>query len=660
MNLRELFVLAKNVVIGRARNLSDKSLFHQTTLIALFAWVGLGADGLSSSCYGPEAAFLALKGHTFLSLFVAAATILTIVVICTSYSQIIEAFPSGGGGYLVASKLLSPTAGVVSGCALIGDYVLTIALSVASGTDALFSLLPLEWQIWKVKFSVCIVIFLTLLNLRGVKESVLLWVPVFFVFVVTYAVVIVYGIASHAGELPGIANGVASDVQATASQIGWWAMLVVILRAYSLGAGTYTGIEAVSNGLNALREPRVETGKRTMVYMATSLSFVVGGLLLAYLLYHVEHVDGKTLNAVLFERMTAAWPATAAKIFVVAALASSAALLFIAAQTGFLGGPRILANMAVDRWMPTRFAALSDRLVTENGILLMGAAALAMVLCTHATVGVLVVLYSINVFITFTLSQLGMVRHWWLERANMPTWKRKLCVNGFGLLLTSGILISLCVVKFSEGGWATLLFTGFLVAAAFWIKRHYRQTQTQLERLNELVAAAGIDPANIKDTGAPAPACDPKARTAVFLVNGFNGLGLHTLLAVVRMFPKVYQNFVFLQVGVVDAGTFKGAAEMENLREHSRREVERYVTYMRQEGFYAEAHFAVGTDVADEAAKLCAKVAQRFPQAQFFAGQLVFQNENLITRWLHNHTVFELQRRLYQNGWPMLILPIQV
>ena len=235
MNLRELFVLAKNVVIGRARNLSDKSLFHQTTLIALFAWVGLGADGLSSSCYGPEAAFLALKGHTFLSLFVAAATILTIVVICTSYSQIIEAFPSGGGGYLVASKLLSPTAGVVSGCALIGDYVLTIALSVASGTDALFSLLPVEWQIWKVKFSVCIVIFLTLLNLRGVKESVLLWVPVFFVFVLTYTVAIVYGIASHAGELPGIANGVASDVQATASQIGWWAMLVVILRAYSLG-----------------------------------------------------------------------------------------------------------------------------------------------------------------------------------------------------------------------------------------------------------------------------------------------------------------------------------------------------------------------------------------------------------------------------------------
>jgi amino acid transporter len=660
MNLREWFVLAKNVVIGRARNLSDKSLFHQTTLIALFAWVGLGADGLSSSCYGPEAAFVALQTHTYLSLFVAVATILTIIVICTSYSQIIEAFPSGGGGYLVASKLLSPTAGVVSGCALIGDYVLTIALSIASGTDALFSLLPAGWLGFKTAFAAGGIIFLSLLNLRGVKESVLLWVPVFFLFVLTYSVAIVFGIGSHAGELPAIANGVASDVQAAAAQIGTWGVIVVILRAYSLGAGTYTGIEAVSNGMNSLREPRVETGKRTMVYMATSLSFVVGGLLLAYLLYHVSPVPGKTLNAVLFEQLTSDWSPLAAKIFVVTALVSSTAMLFIAAQTGFLGGPRVLANMAVDRWMPTRFASLSDRLVTQNGVLLMGAAALALVLLTRAAVSLLVVLYSINVFITFSLSQLGMVRHWWLERSKEPKWKSKILINGFGLLLTGGILVSLCVVKFFEGGWATLFVTGALIAIAFWVKRHYKQTQYQLQRLDELVAAAGIDPANIRDAHVPAPVCDHKARTAVFLVNGFNGLGLHTLLAVVRMFPKNYQNFIFLQVGVVDAGSFKGASEMDNLREHSQREVGRYVTFMRQQGYYAEAHFALGTDVADEAAKLCEQVAQRFPQVQFFAGQLVFKDENLLTRWLHNYTVFELQRRLYQNGWPMLILPIQV
>jgi hypothetical protein len=455
-----------------------------------------------------------------------------------------------------------------------------------------------------------------------------------------------------------------ADMNSGAADLGWLGLAAVVLKAYSLGAGTYTGIEAVSNGLNTLREPRVQTGKRTMIYMAASLSFVVGGLLLAYLLYHVTHVEGKTLNAVLFEKITAAWPPFASKGFVIAAMASSAALLFIAAQTGFFGGPRVLANMAVDRWMPTRFATLSDRLVTQNGVLLMGLAALLVIVVAAlfakgGLVNTLVVLYSINVFITFSLSQLGMVRHWWLERAQEPKWKTRIFINGFGLLLTSGILVSLCVVKFDEGGWVTLLVTGALVGAAFWVKNHYRQTQKKLYRLNELVAAAMADEAVTAVEKPPIP-CNPNARTAVFLVNGFNGLGLHTLLAVVRMFPKVYDNFIFLQVGVLDAGNFKGAAEVENLREHAQHEVNRYVAYMGKRGFHTEAHFALGTDIVDEAAKLCDQIAGRFPQAQFFAGQLVFKDENFVTGWLHNHTVFELQRRLYQHGLAMLILPIQV
>lgn len=660
-----VFRLVKDVVIGRERNLSDRRIFHNMSLVALLAWVGLGADGLSSSCYGPESAFLALKGHTHLSLFVAAASVLTIVVICLSYSQIIEQFPSGGGGYLVASKLLSPTFGVISGCALIGDYILTIAISVASGADALFSMLPPDWQkVWELKFTLGIVVFLTMLNLRGVKESVVLWVPVFFIFVGTYTFGIIWAVTSHFGQLPDITHGVVDDLRTGSAEAGWFGLVALILRAYSLGAGTYTGIEAVSNGLNALREPRVQTGKRTMVYMGASLSFVVGGLLLAYLLYHVEHVEGKTLNAVLFEAITVGWPGWLSKGFVVAAMASSAALLFIAAQTGFFGGPRVLSNMAVDRWMPTRFATLSDRLVTQNGVLLMGLAAYLVLWATSlfsqgSLVNTLVVLYSINVFITFSLSQLGMVRLWWIGRQKEQRWKHKMIINGFGLVLTGGILISLCVVKFFEGGWATLLVTGLLIGLAFWVKSHYRRTQKKLHRLNELVAAALADDA-LTVVEKPAPQCDPNARTSVFLVNGFNGLGLHTLLAVVRMFPKVYRNFVFVQVGVLDAGNFKGAAEVDNLREHSRTEVERYVSYMSRRGFYAEAHYALGTDIVDEAAKLCNAMAEKFPQSQFFAGQLVFKDESLITRWLHNHTVFELQRRLYQNGRPMLILPIQV
>ena len=655
----DIFNLAKDVCIGKARNLSDKKVFHSMSLIALLAWVGLGADGLSSSCYGPEAAFMALKGHTHLSLFVAAASILTIIIICLSYAQIIEVFPSGGGGYLVASKLLSPTVGVVSGCALIGDYVLTIAISVASGTDALYSMLPLEWQAWKLKFSVIIVIFLTVLNLRGAKESVILWVPVFFLFVATYTFGIAWTIGTHFGELPDIGRGMVTDVRSDCAEVGVFGFIAVVLRAYSLGAGTYTGIEAVSNGLNSLREPRVQTGKRTMLYMCVSLSFIVGGLLLAYLLYHVEHVDGQTLNAVLFGKMTAAWPGWLGHSFVVAAMASSAALLFIAAQTGFFGGPRILANLAVDRWMPAPFANLSDRLVTQNGVLIMGLAALLVVLFTEAAVDVLVVLYSINVFITFSLSQLGMVRHWWELRAQERKWKSKILINGTGLLLTGGILISLCMVKFFEGGWVTLLVTGVLIGAAFWVKRYYRLTQKKLERLNELVAAAMSDHA-VTTAIKPSPPRDTDARTAVFLVHGFNGIGLHTLLSVIRMFPKVYHNFIFVQVGVLDAGNFKGAMEVENLRKHTHTEVGRYVSYIGRHGYYSESHVALGTDIVDEAEKLCNEVAEQFPQAQFFAGQLVFDDENRIGRWLHNHTVFELQRRLYQDNRVMLVLPIKV
>jgi len=419
----------------------------------------------------------------------------------------------------------------------------------------------------------------------------------------------------------------------------------------------------VSNGLNTLREPRVQTGKRTMVYMAVSLSVVVGGLFLAYLLYHVMPTENKTLNAVLFEKLTADWPPLAGRSFVIAALAASAALLVIGAQTGFFSGPRVLANMAVDRWMPTRFATLSDRLVTQNGVLLMGFAALMVTLAaaffaSGGLVSTLVVLYSINVFITFSLSQLGMVRLWWRERARQPGWRGKLAINGFGLLLSGSILILLCVVKFHQGGWATLIVTGALIGVAFWVKSHYKQTQKKLHRLSELVAAALADDAIVQEK--TPPPCNPHARTAVFLVNGFNGLGLHTLLAVVRMFPKVYQNFVFVQVGVLDAGNFKGAAEVENLREHAQSEVQRFVTYMSKRGFYAEGSVVLGTDIVDEAAKACDLIAEKFSEAQFFAGQLVFKDESLATRWLHNHTVFELQRRLYQHGRAMLILPIQV
>ncbi len=186
-NKDPLFKRIKSLLIGKSRSVSDPSIFHKLSLIAFFAWVGLGADGLSSSCYGPEEAFLALGQHHHLGIFVALGTVLTIFIISASYHQIIKLFPTGGGGYLVASKLLSPSVGMVSGSALLIDYLLTITLSVASGADALFSFLPIAWLQFKLPVAVFGVILLIWLNLRGVKESVIPLVPIFIIFLITHA-----------------------------------------------------------------------------------------------------------------------------------------------------------------------------------------------------------------------------------------------------------------------------------------------------------------------------------------------------------------------------------------------------------------------------------------------------------------------------------------
>lgn len=652
--------IIKNLILGKAKNPQDKNIFHHLSLIAFFAWVGLGADGLSSSCYGPEEAFLALHDYPYLSLFVALGTALTVIVISAGYAQIIEVFPRGGGGYLVASKLLSPNLGMISGCALLIDYVLTIAISIASSTDALFSFFPQEWLSFKLYLGIFGIFILTLLNMRGVKESVLPLVPIFITFLITHAFTIIYALVKNAGNYSQIAQSTATDVQTATGNLGFIGMMFIILRAYSMGAGTYTGIEAVSNGLSILREPRVITGKKTMQYMSISLAFTVMGLMIAYLLLHVSHVPGKTLNAVLFESVTQDWAVPWGHLFVLAALFSEATLLFVAAQAGFLGGPAVLANMALDRWFPTKFAMLSDRLVTQNGVMLMGTAALLTLIFTHGSVHLLVVLYSINVFITFFFSQAGMVRHWWNERKIVPDWRPRILINGTSLLLTTFILISVTILKFHSGGWVTLLITGALVSVAVIIKRHYAHTAKLLNRLNSLVDTAVL---TMKESGMAKGVnadFDANSKTAVLLVNGFNGLGLHTLFNVFRFFGKEFRNFIFIEIGVIDAGNFKGTEAVDQLREQVKTDVARYVDFVRHNGYYAEGLSFVGIDVIGEIEKISLDILQKHPGVVFFGGQLVFPEESLLTRWLHNYTVFSMQRRFYQKGIPFVILPIRV
>src|SRR5436190_15650445 len=369
-----MFNKLRDLVIGGPRNLFDPRIHQHLALIAFFAWVGLGSDGLSSSSYGPEEIYRQLANHQHLALYLAVAVMGTVFLISASYGHIIEQFPSGGGGYLVASKLLGPTAGVVSGSALVIDYILTVAISVAAGCDAIFSFLP-GLSLLKLPAEFAVLAGLILLNLRGIKESVLVLTPIFVAFIVTHVGLIAYGVLRHTGDLVPMLSDTVRETHSASSEMGIVGLALVMLRAFSLGGGTFTGIEAVSNGVGILREPRVENGKRTMLYMASSLAFTAGGILLCYLLNRVSFESGKTLNASLWESLTNGWRFGSVGIgsaVVGLTLVSEGALLFVAAQTGFVDGPRTLAAMAVDEWVPKRFKNLSERLVTQNGVLTMG------------------------------------------------------------------------------------------------------------------------------------------------------------------------------------------------------------------------------------------------------------------------------------------------
>ncbi|HEY3245111.1 MAG TPA: APC family permease [Phycisphaerae bacterium] len=649
----------RRLLIGPPRDIHDPHIRHKLSLVALLAWVGLGADGLSSSAYGPEEAYRALAGHAYLVPFLVLATAATVFIISYAYSKIIEYFPTGGGGYLVSTQLLGNSAGVVSGCALLVDYVLTITVSIAGGGNAVFSLLPLAWQPYKLWLEYAAIALLIVTNLRGVKESVTLLAPIFLMFIATHCVLILGGALYHLADAGAVMHSVGSGVRAGAAEFGVWGLFVIFVRAYSLGGGTYTGIEAVSNGVAILREPRVETGKRTMLYMAISLALTAGGLLLCYMLARVVPVEGQTLNTVLAQQL--AGPIRIAgvpigKAFVYVTMASEAVLLLVAAQTGFIDGPRVMANMAIDNWLPRRFAALSDRLTTQNGIVLIGAAALVMLLYTGGHIDTLVVMYSINVFLTFSLSEFGMSRLMIRHRVSDPFWKRSLLIHATGFVLCISILTVMLVEKLGEGGWITLLATGSLIVPCFLIRRHYTAVGWRLAQLNADLALtdhlAGPRPA----TGTPGSS----QPTAVVLVGGYSGVGVHTLLNVQRAFPGLFGGFLFVSVGVVDSGAFKGHDAIDALRADTQAALQKYVALARRLGFPAGYRMAIGTEVVDEAERLCMLIRTEFPRSVFFTGQLLFRQDRWYQRFLHNQTAFAIQKRLQWNGVPMVILPVRV
>jgi hypothetical protein len=392
-----------------------------------------------------------------------------------------------------------------------------------------------------------------------------------------------------------------------------------------------------------------------MLYMSISLAATASGILVCYLLLHIAPEPGKTMNAVLLERFAGAWRPGGIPLgtgFVVIALIAEAALLFVAAQAGFIDGPRVMANMAGDSWLPHRFSQLSSRLTMQNGVLLMGGASLLVLYYTHGDITALVTMYSINVFITFSLSQLGMLRYWWQRAA--PGRRRGFLIHGVAFAMCAGILVGTLIEKGRQGGWVTLVVTGALIGLCFWIRSHYQEARRSLRTLDEALSDLPLLPRPTP------PPLDRKRPIAVALVGPYGGLGLHVVLDSQRLFPQQYTQFLFVSVGVVDSATMKGVEEVDRIAAETEASLARYVAFARALGFPAESRMSMGTEAVAELEHMAQQIAREFPRAVFFASRLVFQEERWYQRFLHNETPFEIQRRLQFSGLNTIVMPVRV
>ncbi len=649
-----MFAKLYSLIIGKPRDPMDKKTRKHIALTAFLAWIGLGADGLSSSCYGPQESFLALGHHTQLALYLAVATAITVFLISFAYNQVIELFPNGGGGYKAATKLLGPNAGLLAGSALIVDYILTISISIASGTDALFSMLPLSAQVYKIKVDVLFIIILMILNLRGMKESIKILMPIFIGFVITHLFMILYGIFSHSSGLPVIAHQAIKETHHLALLNGAFFVVALFLSAYSIGGGTYTGLEAVSNNVNILTKPRVKTGKWTMFYMAVSLSITAGGIILLYLLWHAKAVAGETLNAVVFTKILHGMPF--AHSILIVTLIFEFGLLFVGANTGFLGGPAVVANMAMDNWMPNKFRILSSRLVTQNGVILFGIAAIILVTITHGHVGILVVLYSINVFLAFITSIAGLCKHWYTQRGKHRLWLQRLILSSLGFIVCGVILTFVVVSRFFDGGWEALLVVACVMATCVFIRKHYSEVYKKLDTVDEIFA----EEKEILEDNISKIKFDNNAPTAVFFVSQSRGAGMHTLLWVQRLFPDYFKNFIFLSCGVIDVESYGAETALDSMKKKVKKNLDHFVRFARKHNYPVRSYVLYGIDPVEELGKASEKIYKKIPNAMFFASELVMEKDNWFVRQLHNETAFAIQRKLHLQGMRMVILPMKL
>ncbi|ARJ06309.1 amino acid transporter [Cnuibacter physcomitrellae] len=473
---------------------SDKlegQLLSKRLALPIFA-----SDALSSVAYAPQELLMILLvgGLAFLSFapWVAAAVVLLLVVVMLSYRQLVKAYPSGGGDYEVAHRNLGEKAGLIVASALLVDYVLTVAVSVASGVDNIISALPFL-NPWRVELAIGFVVLLMAVNLRGVRESSKAFAIPTYVFIASVALMIVVGLARVAlGDAP-VAESAQFGVQA--ENIGQAAVILLLLRAFSSGCSALTGVEAVSNGVPAFRTPKVRNAQATLVAMGSIAIFLFAGLTAVALIANVHYAEdachligfadcATTPQRSLMAQVAAAVFGNNSVLFFIIQ-AATAAVLLLAANTAFNGFPLLGSVLAKDSYAPKALLTRGDRLVFSNGMIILAAAASLILLVYQANLTQLIQLYIIGVFVSFTLGQTGMVKHWLRMLREGCTDRsaviRGLVINAVGAVFTATVLIVVTITKFTHGAWLVFAIMPVLWFLMLGVNRYYRDVTKEVE-----------------------------------------------------------------------------------------------------------------------------------------------------------------------------------
>ena len=491
--------VAKRILLGEplSTEKANEQLLPKRMALPIFA-----SDALSSVAYGPQEMLmtLGLGGLAFLAFapWVAAAVVLLLIVIVLSYRKLIQAYPSGGGDYEVASKNLGEIPGVVVAAALLVDYILTVSVSIASGVDNIISAVP-QLDPWRVELAVGFVILIVVVNLRGVREASTFFAIPTYVFVGSVAVMIVTGLVrTFLGDAP-----IAESAQYTmhGDQLANAAVILLVLRAFSSGCSALTGVEAVSNGVQAFRIPKIRNAQATLAMMGGIAILLFTGLTALGLITQVHYAENPCRDLVGFncalpqqslmaQIASAVFGGGSLPFFIIQA--ATACVLLLAANTAFNGFPLLGAVLARDGYAPKALNTRGDRLVFSNGMILLGIAAIGVLVLFQANLTNLIQLYIIGVFVSFSLGQVGMVRHWRRLLAGTKAMSVKdaqpvrrtaytgLAINSLGASMTIAVLVIVTVTKFTHGAWMVFIAIPVLALLMMGVKRYYRDVEHEI------------------------------------------------------------------------------------------------------------------------------------------------------------------------------------